>query len=507
MDITDAPSFSLGIDFDTQRPSFSLGLDDEDEIPTSYSPSNLQSKPLSESNQIQELNPKRQGFPLQESNSAPVGCRDQDYKDLQCGDEEPLPRLKRLRRGPPANEDDAHVSTLPSTTVNGHHASPQRFELDRIPIDCDDIEDFSSEDDFLRGDNETLRNSSVRPSSSTKLSLYGRRGVITTPSQKPNSAPPLPGIKSLTKLEGSSIRKPVSGEKIGLVRINRRLRDNLSEEEEDEDIVAAKSTVTWDGGSTKAKKDSCGKPVFRNEKIVGEKLLFQDSWKNFTANQGTSLPSPAFDEFCDEYFRDPKESNDFVCNEKPAPVLDSSVPLAYQYFDNDDARIQRLLRQRLPNFLPINVIMRGEDQVAERVQIDYLGQFGGGQGTTPASSRSCGLVNSQRGVENLTKKKLTSKRTGKRKKGAQDNSGTSNWVNPRSQNSQSIPRDAGKRRVCAEGSSTGSWFTDHTGKKVYISKDGREMTGRAAYLQHKKENGIRFRKTNKKFRKRAAKKK
>lgn len=38
------------------------------------------------------------------------------------------------------------------------------------------------------------------------------------------------------------------------------------------------------------------------------------------------------------------------------------------------------------------------------------------------------------------------------------------WVNPR--NNAALPRDAGKRRVRAEGQQCGHWFTGQDGKKV-----------------------------------------
>jgi hypothetical protein len=231
------------------------------------------------------------------------------------------------------------------------------------------------------------------------------------------------------------------------------------------------------------------------------KLPSQDLRKPFTAIQGPSLATPAFDEFCEEYFTVHKQTDTNVSAEKIGPVLDNSVPLAYQFFENADMRIQSLLRQRLPNFLPINSLMRDENLGAEQVEIDYLGQFGATRDTNAASG-----LNFQSQVLNSTRKKSTTKSAGKGKKRVPDGTETGIWTTTGNHITKPvIPRDAGKRRVSAKGHATGFWFTD-AGRKVYITKDGREMMGSAAYKQYKKDNGMRY-KSKKGSKKHAAKKK
>lgn len=505
MDDFEAPTFSLGLDFDSQRPSFALGFDDDDgefENPaTSNQDHEIKRHP--DIIDISESNPEPLGFQWQGSSRGPQVFPDQDDEDLQCCNEEPLPRLKRLRRGPPANDNQ-----VPAAKSHCQTSRPG-IELGKRPIDFDDIEDFSTDDEFFGEDCKTPRNRSVRPSSSAKLSL-SRCKAVTTPSlENLNCRSSVSSIKNSSNISKSSVIKPALGRRIGPVGKIQRKTCDFSEEDDD---LVVKSSVPWNAGATKAKDNVAARVLFGSSKIVEgakpfeSKLPSQDLRKHFTAVEGPSLATPAFDEFCEEYFSSRKQTDPNVSAGKKDPVLDNSVAPAYQFFENADMRIQRLLRQRLPNFLPINSLMRGENLDAEQVEIDYVGQFGASRDTNATSG-----LNFQSQVLNSTRKKSTAKSAGKGKKRVPDDTETGVWTTTGNHITKPvIPRDAGKRRVSAKGNTTGSWFTE-AGRKVYVTKDGREMIGKAAYLQYRKDNGMRPRKSKKGskkgFKKHAAKKK
>jgi len=531
MDDFEAPTFCLGLDFESQRPSFALGFDDDEEEyanPASTSNKDHQIKRHPDVIDIPESNPEPRGFQRQESSPGPQVFPDEDDEDLQCLNEEPLPRLKRLRRGPPANDNQ-----IPAAKVHCQ-TSGQGFELGKTPIDFDDIEDFSTDDEFFREDCKTPRNPSVRPSSSAKLSLSRCKAVATPSLETLNCRPSVASIKKSCNINRSSVIKPALGKIIGPVGKIQQSTCDFSEEDDD---LVIKSSVPWNAGATKAKDNVAARVLFGSPKVVEgakpfeRKLPSQDLRKPFTAIQGPSLATPAFDEFCEEYFTVHKQTDTNVSAEKNGPVLDNSVPIAYQFFENADMRIQSLLRQRLPNFLPINSLMRDENLGAEQVEIDYLGQFGATRDTNAASG-----LNFQSQVLNSTRKKSTTKSAGKGKKRVPDGTETGIWTTtgnhitkPKKSARKGkkrvsdgtetgiwtttgnyitkpvIPRDAGKRRVSAKGHATGFWFTD-AGRKVYITKDGREMMGSAAYKQYKKDNGMRY-KSKKGSKKHAAKKK
>lgn len=505
MDDFEAPTFSLGFDFDSQRPSFALGFDEDDgefgNPATSNEDHEIKRHP--DIIDISESIPEPRGFQRQGWSPGPQVFPNQDDEDLQCCNEEPLPRLKRLRRAPPANDNQVPAAK------SHYQTSGPGIELGKPPIDYDDIEDFSTDDEFFREDCKTPRNRSVRPSSSAKLSL-SRCKAVTTPSlENLNCRSSVASMKNSSNISKSSVIKPGLGKKIGPVGKIQQSTCDFSEEDDD---LVVKSPVSWNAGATKANDKIAAKVLFGSSKIMEgakpfeRKLPSQDLRKHFTAVEGPSLATPAFDEFCEQYFSSRKQTDPNVSAGKNDPVLDNSVPPAYQFFENADMRIQRLLRQRLPNFLPINSLLRGENLGAEQVEIDYLSQFGASRDTNAASG-----LNFQSQVLNSTRKKSCAKSAGKGKKRVPDGTETGVWTTTGNHITKPvIPRDAGKRRVSAKGNATGSWFTN-AGRKVYVTKDGREMMGQAAYLQYKKDNGMRYRKSKKGskkgFKKRAAKKK
>ncbi|KAF2285779.1 hypothetical protein GH714_007756 [Hevea brasiliensis] len=163
--------------------------------------------------------------------------------------------------------------------------------------------------------------------------------------------------------------------------------------------------------------------------------------------------------------------------------LADPLPPAHHYFFHDDPRIQTLVRCRLPNFSPLGIVNRGNQQHSESV-INYISQFHGEaskQGGTRGSNNGKG---STRGRNKL--KKSNAKEVMHASEG---------WVDPKI--SSAIPKDAGKRRVHANGQAAGRWFTSPEGRKVYVSRSGQELTGQIAYRHYRKESGG-FRKSKKK---------
>ncbi|KAF6168071.1 hypothetical protein GIB67_011456 [Kingdonia uniflora] len=69
------------------------------------------------------------------------------------------------------------------------------------------------------------------------------------------------------------------------------------------------------------------------------------------------------------------------------------------------------------------------------------------------------------------------------------------WLNPK--NCPNIPKDAGKRRVHADGQSSSHWYTGQGGKKVYVTKAGQELAGQNAYRHYRKESRGGFKRSRK----------
>ncbi|KAF5202102.1 Rho gtpase-activating protein [Thalictrum thalictroides] len=258
----------------------------------------------------------------------------------------------------------------------------------------------------------------------------------------------------------------------------------------------------------------------KGKNVTGDtKPETEDLWKDFGSQKGVNIQTPALDEFCQEFFtsakgknteRD-KDKNIYVtssklCDQKKCisenaelyKSLDHPLPSAYKYFYHDDPRIQRLVRQRLPNFFPLGV--NTENPQSQAAEIDYMFQFSQRE---PTSRNQSLAENSRMGGKNLRQlhhKDLTE--------------APGSWVNPKGRAnakknagksqgrvagcSSVGPKNAGKRRVRAEGCSSGSWFTGEDGKKVYVTKTGKELTGQMAYRHYRRESGIAFKKSRKK---------
>ncbi|CAL5185490.1 unnamed protein product [Lathyrus oleraceus] len=216
-----------------------------------------------------------------------------------------------------------------------------------------------------------------------------------------------------------------------------------------------------------------------------------------------SIPTPAFNNVCEEYFHSAKNTQVPKSNEpyrgansgcqKDEQMWEASGPLppAHCYFFHDNPKIQQLVRNRLCNFSPL-----GDNTVNQQENIDYMGQFNNG-GSTSRRSKSKNLNGSEGWVDpkiisSSTRKKAT-KRNNTKKNNESSKLNSSNdsasWVEP---------KDAGQRRVQASGEPAGHWYTGSDGRKVYVNKSGKESTGRNAYRNYRKESGAASQKSKKK---------
>ena len=118
----------------------------------------------------------------------------------------------------------------------------------------------------------------------------------------------------------------------------------------------------------------------------------EDLWEGFCPTKSFGISTPAFDEFCEEYFQSLKDKNvtqrlSDVCvsnnkghqgnttnSQNDEQVWDSDDPLppANHYFFHHDPRIQKLVRNRLSNFSPLGVINNRKYQQPNSSAIDYM---------------------------------------------------------------------------------------------------------------------------------------
>uniref|UniRef100_A0A803LY98 Uncharacterized protein n=2 Tax=Chenopodium quinoa TaxID=63459 RepID=A0A803LY98_CHEQI len=193
----------------------------------------------------------------------------------------------------------------------------------------------------------------------------------------------------------------------------------------------------------------------------------QDLWKDFCTSDKSSVQTPVFDEFFTEYFQSlkstkPAPGSRKLCSSEQEISMNnannifqnqnsgSAVPPSHHYFYHNDLRIQRLIRSRLPYFFPLTVTDAGSKSHAS--SIDYMSQFG------------------QDGGKRQTSRQVTLEKSSKRGRKKSKNSGiegtslgSGDWINPKQ--TASTPKDAGRRRVHADGQSAGRWLVAENGRK------------------------------------------
>lgn len=423
---------------DEEAPSFSLGLDfDLDPLPQSYS--------------RQDPGPSYDFAPAQLSSEKAASCsiqeenRNGDYFETPTTDfchqvSEPDRPLKRLRRGPTSGP------ALPKKVF---------FDVD------DDIEEFSSQEDQLQ-DRDPHHTYSV--CSSSKLSLQSQ-GVLS--SQKPQE----------TKA--------------------RKMYEVQSDKASANTVSAVNKATLY---------QSTVSPLRKFQLVDSDSDGSMKEDLNYAVNQEFSpvngeqsnlrhIPTPAFDEVLEEYFQSAKHNNFFQnhvedCNQ--ASSLDENnfwqcdlgpLPPAHQYYFHEDLRIQKLVRSRLPNFFPLGAETNLGHKQQNPCGIDYMSQFGHREASKQVKQKEVKQPSTSRSQKGVRKAKVQ-----------ELPEGSQSWVNPRSCD---IPKDAGKRRVQAVSKSGGHWYTAN-GRRVYVAKNGQELTGKLAYVQYSKENGAGFKKSKKK---------
>lgn len=444
---------------DFEPPSFSLGLDFDLDSPP----------PSSSTNPISSI-----------TESAGVDC---DFDIHATGR-----ALKRLRRGP--------------------GPGPRTGSESRYTNGDDDIEEFSSQEDpYIANKPPSLHPYSG--GSTSKFSLTGHKVLTSQPNSKCNPIKKEPGtdVPISTSMKNSN-RFTFSKLTVSPLRKFQLLDSESEKSESDSD---SDSGSEFDDPSYMAanKVNSSSKAKVHNSAenptLSGQKRANVDLWKDFHSEKRFSIPTPALDEVCEEYFKSAKNNQTNPCGSNVGKCsreinncvqthividddgvhceLDDHVAPSHDYFFHDDPRVRDLVRSRLPHFFPLGAT-NGRNPSTVPSMIDYRDQFNHGSSSKPkAPPKTNPGTNSKRVKKNLSKSNIEE---------VPESSGR--WVNPRS--SGNIPTDAGKRRVHAVGSqSSGHWFTSPEGKKVYISKSGQELSGRAAYTHYRKESGKGFKKS------------
>ncbi|TKW06692.1 hypothetical protein SEVIR_7G256100v4 [Setaria viridis] len=410
-----------------------------------------------------------------------------------AGDRRPEPAqremtpLKRLRKcpalphlaptppplkapGPPA----AEVSPLMSENAATGAVGTGSLE--------DDIEDWTTDEDRpVRDVPPSVGSCST--SSNSKFSLLNRGVLMTQSSNKANTSKftQTPNFSASKSLEESCSKKLLP--KITISPMRKILLLDSDTDADDEE------------NQNKAKKPS---PVKKRQKsmhkYMQEKSTFQENRKHqgsttvqkSEAVMNNNWATPAFDEFCNEYFNSTKdagssqqkEGNSFSCSKVSQPkypdemeghfqqqstssggVLDDNLdgrPPAMHYFFHQDPRVRDLVRDRLQHFLPTGAGSKRENEQSRGKSLSYRRQF-----------HSSAATNDE-------------------------------WVTPN--RGIPVPTDVGKRRVHASGTQSGSghWFTNDSGRRVYVSKNGQELTGQNAYRRYQKESGRGFNRYKKK---------
>ncbi|XP_072994403.1 uncharacterized protein [Typha latifolia] len=445
-----APSFSLGIDADISDLPTDADEDDEDEdLLLRLPPRRREENPTFDLLGDQE--PEEDEFDYQETVE-----RNPDL-------DPPPSSLKRLRRGSarpvPRTIPPAELRTPGDDSGGGGKCE---FEI------FDEIEEFSSQEELL-GREECFPVGTHGSCSSSKFSLR-YHGVLNNQPAREVMGPkvsPISNSSTLTVLEESSKKKLFPKLTVSPLR-KIHLLDSDSDDPFNEDKHEDNEKI---------------KPISRSGQVTP---MIGDIRKKTTPQSNQqNVATPALDEFCEEYFRSVKDprasghsdrdmsffssvaSDGFDRNSEGCHQMESirrreentwnlpnPQPPSYRYFYHDDARIQTLIQERLPHFVPLGTENHGGSKQTGAENLDYMGQFG------PRESPN------------------------------------GSWVNLRKK--ASVPTDAGKRRIVASGQKSGHWFTGQDGRKVYVTKNGQELIGRVAYRQYRKESGAGSRKSRKK---------
>ncbi|KAK4778469.1 hypothetical protein SAY86_005997 [Trapa natans] len=382
--------------------------------------------------------------------SPDYGGDDEDIRST----EDPPPTLRRLQRG-------IRVIPTPEACIPSF-----KFE--------DDIEEFSSEE------------YAKKPSS--------QYGSLCGSSKLPLHRPFCTATASCDQLNSAKRRLPSYG--VGSssqqASCNRQLKDSTASSPVRKFVL-----IDSDSDDPSITEHCYGEEATKADFPTKRKLAAspsepenEDLWKHFLPMKSFNVPTPAFDEVCNEYFLSAKDKlnknqkpsscsslgDDVICLQQRTSEKTSQNHLlpSHQYFLHSEMRIQNLVQSRWPHFFPIG----GNNEELRHLNtsaVDYMGQFNNGD-----SHRN---------------KKVSKGKAKSRASNVQEHSSVENWLNPES--SVSVPTNVGKRRVSANVSA-GHWYTGADGRKVYVTANGQELTGSAAYRSYRKESGVGFKKSRKK---------
>ncbi|KAK9071173.1 hypothetical protein SSX86_009741 [Deinandra increscens subsp. villosa] len=440
---------------DFEPPSFSLGPDFDplDSDPHISSATKDDKAPSASSNQFSVA-----GIILldddDDSETPTVVDSDSEY---QVSD----PKLKRLRRG----------STVEGTVSSDSGKSEVDLNFS-VVVDDDEIGDFTSPEDnradeYLSTQHHSLCRSSKFPLTGhenlTKQSGNGKQNVSNAPESVIKSCNNLP----FPKLSDSPLR-------FQLIDSDSDFDDPYISE------VATKMTCNGSESYLNRGPPDLVKQVGLNKQ--------KNPWGDFRPEKSFCVPTPALYEVCEEHFSSMKDKrvpqSNVGKNNQNVHVTNSVIgigdphPPAHQYFFHNEPRVQDLVRTRLPNFFPINADNRYSKQSIIS-NIDYMRQFSCG-GNSKQADRTNKAETSSRKYSRISKTQETSQ----------------GFMYSKLNTQKRVPTYAGQRRVQAYGQPVcaggGHWFTNQDGKRAYVSKNGQELTRRAAYTLYQKVFVLRF---------------
>ncbi|KAL0306372.1 UNVERIFIED_CONTAM: hypothetical protein Sradi_6054500 [Sesamum radiatum] len=448
-------------DYDFEPPSFSLGLDFD--LHSEPHPPTTDSLLRPAKRRPTAVNLRTIVEDSEDDFESPVRVSDSHVSD-------PPPALKRIRRGPTSQS--------------------RKMDSEGAPCNVDDeIEDFSSEE-FGPETDVRLNFIGNRPTnsvcSSSKPSLRGQ-GVVSFGSGsqwRSRKGKEISSASASANMEtkGNNVIFP----KLTVSPLRRfQLIDSDSDDPsmiEDTSKEMRRATLSLNKQSDSSKYVALSNRETK-ESSVG-KCQNDDLWKDFCSEKNSHILTPAFDEVCEEYFKNVKNKSksevDCKVSNNDRTLDVGPLPPAHSYFFHKDLRIQKLVRDRLPYFFPW-------EQEATKITSNkmYQGQFGH-ENNSRQTNKS----------QNVEKSSTRSKKNVKKSQVDNASQDSENWVNPK--NCVGLPKNAGNRRVHAVSKSAGHWYTGSDGHKVYVDKDGKEFTGRVAYIHYRKESGMGLKRSKKK---------
>ncbi|CAI9088407.1 OLC1v1022718C1 [Oldenlandia corymbosa var. corymbosa] len=337
--------------------------------------------------------------------------------------------------------------------------------------------------------------------SSSKFPLNGHGSHVFLASQ---AAKRLNETKS--KNQGSSsasIDKEVSGNKVLFpeLHVSPLRRFQLIESDSDEaspskgpSEVINKVSLPSSGQFTSCKVGTSAE--LKKTKAPEIMSPANDLWKEISSDRSFHVPTPALDEFCEEYSRSLNNKGKSLKFEKACYVsnklgenegeqIASGPPHpAYLYYYHEDSRIQELVRTRLPHFLPLCCVNNQGLKQQNTSTINYTTQFNHKEASKQGKRN-----------QNIGSSSTKSRKNARKSSAVDVQEESDSWINPRV--SKETTKDAGKKRVRGV-ESAGHWYTGPNGRRVYVTGNGQELSGQAAYRRYKRESGGAFKKSNKK---------